>query len=318
MKYGENTVAIYYRIKNIDKSLKFKITPIMNFRDFHSDNHNHEFRITQKKITNTKIEVIIDDNFLSPIYINLSDGKFYKNITTFYDMYYRKEEERGFIASENHIIPGTYEIELNPNEEKEITFSCSLNENIDNIDGINLINEEIARQTSLVADSMLIKEGLSKKEEELRVTLVKAADNFVVDRPRFNLHTIIAGYPWFLDWGRDSMIAFEGVLLKTKRFDIAKEVLLTFIRDIKDGLVPNGYSGYDNRPLYNSADSSLLLFQEIEKYLEYTNDLEFIKNNLYEKLKEIIKAYSTRIDKDGNNIYMDEDYLISGEQKKHK
>ena len=88
-----------------------------------------------------------------------------------------------------------------------------------------------------------------------------ATDNFVVYRPNFGLHTLIAGYPWFLDWGRDSLISFEGLLLITKRFEIAKEVLLTMTRDIKYGLVPNGYSGYDNRPLYNSADASLLLFE---------------------------------------------------------
>lgn len=77
--------------------------------------------------------------------------------------------------------------------------------------------------------------------------------------------------------GRDSLISFEGLLLLTKRFDIAKEVLLTNIRDVKYGLVPNGYSGYDNRPLYNSADSSLLLIEQIYKYLKYTNDYEFIE-----------------------------------------
>lgn len=91
-----------------------------------------------------------------------------------------------------------------------------------------------------------------------------ATDNFVVYRPNFGLHTVIAGYPWFLDWGRDTLIAFEGLLLVTKRFKIAKEVLKTMIRDIKFGLVPNGYSGYDNRPLYNSVDASLLLFEAVQ------------------------------------------------------
>ena len=126
-----------------------------------------------------------------------------------------------------------------------------------------------------------------------------------------NLHTIIAGYPWFLDWGRDSLISFEGLLLSTKRYELAKEVLLTNIRDIKFGLVPNGYSGYDNRPLYNSADSSLLLIEQVYKYLKYTNDNEFVKKEMYPVLNRIIAAYSIRIDVDGNNIYLDKDNLIS-------
>lgn len=80
-----------------------------------------------------------------------------------------------------------------------------------------------------------------------------------------------------LDWGRDSLISFEGLLLLSNRYEIAKEVLLTYIRDIKFGLVPNGYSGYDNRPLYNSADASLLLFEQVKKFLNYTKDYNFVE-----------------------------------------
>jgi predicted glycogen debranching enzyme len=83
------------------------------------------------------------------------------------------------------------------------------------------------------------------------------------------------------------------------------------IRDIKYGLVPNGYSGFDNRPLYNSVDSSLLLFEQIQKYINYTGDYEFIKENIYEKLEKVIENYVKGIDVDNNNIYLDEDYLIS-------
>ena len=87
------------------------------------------------------------------------------------------------------------------------------------------------------------------------------------------------------------------------------------IRDIKYGLVPNGYSGFDNRPLYNSVDSSLLLFEQIQKYLEYTNDEKFIKEKLYNKLENIINNYVQGIDLDNNNIYLDKDYLISSGTK---
>ena len=82
------------------------------------------------------------------------------------------------------------------------------------------------------------------------------------------------------------------------------------IRDIKYGLVPNGYSGFDNRPLYNSADASLLLFEQIQKYINYTGDYEFVKENLYSKLEKVIDSYIKGIDVDNNNIYLDSDYLI--------
>ena len=150
-------------------------------------------------------------------------------------------------AEENLIVPGRYEIELAPNEEKTITFVCSLEENIEEIDGKEIIKKEISRINKLIDKSNL----LNSENEELVKTYIIASDNFVVYRPSFALYTIIAGYPWFLDWGRDSLISFEGLLLLSNRYEIAKEVLLTYIRDIKFGLVPNGYSGYDNRPLYN-------------------------------------------------------------------
>lgn len=167
------------------------------------------------------------------------------------------------------------------------------------------------------AEFINLKEDITKLSEEKlqKLEMLKyysiAIDNFIVYRPSFGYHTIIAGYPWFLDWGRDALISFEGLLLMTKKYKIAKDVLLTLTRDIKFGLVPNGYSGYDNRPLYNSVDSSLLLFEQVKKYLEYTSDYEFIKQNIYKKLKAIIENYSKGIDIDNNNIFLDEDGLIS-------
>lgn len=206
------------------------------------------------------------------------------------------------------MIVGRYEIEINPNEQKDITFVASLENNIEEIDAFKIINNEIARITELVYDSHLEE---TNKDKDLIKNYIISADNFVVYRPSFKLHTIIAGYPWFLDWGRDTLISFEGLLLKTKRYQIAKEVLLTTIRDIKYGLVPNGYSGYDNRPLYNSVDSSLLLFEQIQKYINYTGDYNFIKENIYPVLEQIINSYCNGIDIDNNNIYLDEDGLIS-------
>lgn len=150
-----------------------------------------------------------------------------------------------------------------------------------------------------------------KKRQEILRNFTIAIDNFIVYRPSFGYHTIIAGYPWFLDWGRDSMISFEGLLLLTKKYKTAKEILLTIIRDIKMGLVPNGYSGYDNRPLYNSVDSSLLLFEQVQKYIDYTGDYQFIKEKIFDKLMSIIENFITGIDIDDNNIYMDKDFLIS-------
>lgn len=321
MEYGKNTVGVYYKIKNDGNEAKLTIAPLLNFRDFHSMSTNHNFELKQI-INKNKVKVVIDKNAAYPIYMKMSEGIYieHKN-DTFNNMFYIEEEKRGFYPEENHTVSGVFEIEIPKKAEKEISFVCSFEENIDQINVKKLIENEIVRQNEIYNKSLLIdnrKEKKTKKqleEEQLIKDFITATDNFVVYRPSFRLHTLLAGYPWFLDWGRDSLISFEGLLLVTKRFDIAKEVLQTLVRDIKFGLVPNGYSGFDNRPLYNSVDASLLLFEQIQKYVEYTEDYEFVKENLYEKLKDVIENYKNGIDVDDNNIFLDTDYLIvSGTQ----
>ena len=314
MEHGKNTVCVLYNIKNNEKRTKFKIAPIMNFRDFHTTTPNTEFEIKQE-IKDTKVKVIINKKGQTPIYMKISEGKYVEHFNdTFRNMYYLEEEKRGQGAEENLAVPGVFEVKLRANEEKFITFICSLEENIDELDGKDIINKEIVRITSTLYDSYLLdpKKEYSDKYKTLMRDYIIASDNFVVYRPAFALYTIIAGYPWFLDWGRDALISFEGIVLIPRRFQISKEVLLTFMRDIKYGLVPNGYSGYDGRPLYNSADASLLLFEQVRKYLEYTHDYEFLKNQAYDTLKKVIEAYINGIDLDGNNIHLDnEDGLLS-------
>ena len=260
----------------------------------------------KQEIRQRKVKVIVDSNSQTPIYIYSNLGNYieHKN-DSFNNMFYIEEEKRGFFPEENHAVCGRYEIELEPNEEKEVSIICSLEENIEEINVKKVITDEVKRIDNIIKNS-----GLTSKNKELIKDYIIAEDNFVVYRPSFGLHTLIAGYHWFLDWGRDALISFEGLLLIPRRFDIAKEVLLTFVKNIKFGLVPNGYSGFDNRPLYNSVDASLLLFEQTKKYIDYTKDYEFVKDNLYNILKSIIEAYIDGINLDDNNIYLDKDNLI--------
>ena len=319
MKYGENTVGILYKIRNGKQPSKLTLAPLMNFRDFHSMSTNHEFAVRQEN-KNTKVKVIIDNMIQNPVYMKVSEGTYIPHQNDiFRHMFYVEEQKRGFYPEENHVVVGRFEIDLKPNEEKEISFVCSLEENIDELDVNKVILSEKKRIEKILKNAEIELDNKTNFDENLNTEqakksqvikdLVIASDTFIAYRPSFRLHTIIAGYPWFLDWGRDSLISFEGLLLKTKRYDLAKEVLKTMMRDIKYGLVPNGYSGFDNRPLYNSVDASLLLFEQIQKYLEYTGDDEFVEKIL-DKLETIIENYINGIDVDNNNIYLDTDHLI--------
>lgn len=335
MEHMKNTVGVYYKIKTGGTKAKLTLAPIVNFRDFHTVNTNNTFDIRQE-IQDRKVKLVIDGNSQTPIYMNISEGEYKKHENdVFRNMFYIEEEKRGFLAEENHAVPGVYEIEIPAKTEKEISFICSLEENIEQLDVKWMMEKETERMQKIFDNSELLpsktKLGLisnktkpeltnkakselntdeAKQDEELIKKYLIAADNFIAYRPSFSLHTIIAGYPWFLDWGRDSLIAFEGLLLVPKRFEIAREVLKTMIRDVKYGLVPNGYSGYDNRPLYNSVDASLLLFEQVQKYIDYTKDYDFIEEKIYKVLEGVIKNYSEGLNVGNNNIYLDTDGLI--------
>lgn len=303
MEYRKNITIVLYRIKAADKNIQLRLTPLLNDRGFHETSYDRNFKIKQN-INKRLIDVVLD-NSKHHIYLNCSDGNYIeRKHDSFKNMYYLEEEKRGLSSEENHAITGYYEIEVAAGEEKYVTFACSLDEiKIDRKDGRKIIANEQKRIKQLIDKTDL------QGDEDLIKKYIIASDNFIVSRK--NLLTIIAGYPWFLDWGRDAFIAFEGLLLKNKRFDVARKVLLTFTKDIKEGLVPNGYSEDDNRPLYNSVDSSLLLFEQVKKYINYTSDYDFIKDKIYEHMKDIIQNYVQGTDLDNNNVYLDDDFLIS-------
>ena len=325
MLHGKNTVAIVYRVINQRAKAKLLLTPIVNFRDFHSETHDLKFRYTQK-INRDKVQIDFGTE-KGKINLYVEGAKYREYIDNiFYSMYYEREALRGFDAEENHAVPGTFEVEIKPNEDKEIVFFCSLDgeygnslEELQRLSGTKIIENEKKRINEQIKKSELINfKKLPKEEEEkqsyidLVNTYMVASDNFIVYRPSMGLHTIIAGYPWFLDWGRDTLIAFEGLLLISKKFDIAEEVMLTFTKSVKQGIVPNGFDEYDNHPLYNSADASLLLFEVVQKYLDYTGNYDWVKENLYGTLTKIIDSYINGTNIDGNNIRFDDKmFLIS-------
>ena len=119
--------------------------------------------------------------------------------------------------------------------------------------------------------------------------------------------TVLAGLPWFTDWGRDTMIAFTGLTLCTKRFKEAEEILLTFARYIRHGIVPNMFPDDNMPPLYNTVDASLWYFYAVYQYLHYNPAAEaeaFVKEQIFPHLKEIISAYEKGTD---FSIYMEDD-----------
>ena len=337
MEYAKNTVVIKYSVKTKNNEVVLNLTPLLTFRNFHYLNRDiskdilrsvKKENISIKDVEYTKNTYTYNTDSDIKLKMIVSDSEYvsYENegFKYFNDMYYVREEERGFDSTENLLIPGTYKVHIPKNVTKDIYVLATIENDLDFKYSINspedILKMEEKRLKNILDDSKLVYKYeqdilLKNDREELKALddfkemIINSSDQFIIKRDDYV--SIIAGYHWFLDWMRDTLISFEGLLLKTKRFEEARSVLTLAIKDLNSGLIPNAYSEEENIPYYNSADSSLLLFEAVAKYIKYTNDYEFVHKNLYHELIKIIDNYKMGISLMNNNIYLDEDYLIS-------
>lgn len=311
IEYGHNTVAICYEVENGEEATKLRVVPLFNYRQAGEVSERGDLKF-DVSLTEKELKLIPEKNKDLNIDFYISEGKFYDrsliptsmatpNYLIEENHFYMIDHRTGFLGVDNHYTPYEVQIELKPYEKKKFYFKCTVEE-LDTKSGFEIVDEYKNR-----ADGLVEKANLN---DEFANNLVKAADHFIVNRESTQLKTVLAGFPWFTDWGRDTMIAFEGLTLVTKRFDDAREILESFAKYIKNGLVPNVFPDENTEPMYNTVDASLWYFQAVYQYLQYTgdtSDYEFIKEKIYPKLKEIFKAYSTKTD---FSIGMDEDGLI--------
>ncbi len=281
MTYGKNTVSVVYHVVNGETSAVMRITPIVNYRDHHYESKSKYMDFKESVEYNSV--TITPYNLENKIRLYCDTGMFTATEgCTFYNMEYPVEGERGLAPSEDHYMPGYYEISLKPYDDRYITFVAST-ENEFEKDGLITLKNEQLRINEILKKANCI--------DDFDSLLVRAADDFIVYRQSTNAKTIIAGYPWFTDWGRDTMIAFPGITLATGRYEDAKEILLTFSKYVKDGLIPNVFPDEGESPAYNSVDAALWYFEAAKKYIEYTGDSRFVIDNLYSSLQSIVENF---------------------------
>lgn len=311
LEYGHNTVAVCYEVENGFDELDMSITPLFNYRSAGEVSEKSELKF-KTSINNKILSLVPEANTDVKINFYSSKGEYYDrsnyevtmatpNYLIEENNYYKIDNRTGFLGVDNHFTPYEVRIKLKPYEKSKFYFICSL-EAIKDKSGFDICDEYKNRIDKIILDSEF--------EDEFMKDLIKASDHFIVKRESTNLKTILAGFPWFTDWGRDTMIAFEGLTLVPKRFKIAREILESFSKYVKNGLVPNLFPDANTKPEYNTVDASMWYFQATYKYLQYDTSVEaydFVKDKIYGKLKEIIKAYSTSTE---FSIGMDSDYLV--------
>ncbi len=293
MVHGANCVVIEYRAETSNLKIELKLKPLLSFCDYHHLQHeNADFDLRYE--TSETLVTVHPYAEMPPLYFS-HNATAVENTGVWYRNYeYGIEKERGFDYSEDLFQPFTVKFDL----AQTATIVASL-ENKSFKDAAAFEKSEVERRAKLIE--------IAGATEDFTKQLVLAADQFIVSRG--NGKTIIAGYPWFSDWGRDTMIALNGLTLATNRAEIAKSILLEFSKHISEGMLPNRFPDAGETPEYNTVDATLWYFEAVRAYVEKTGDADFVRENLYEKLADIIKwhvkgtRYKIKVDETDGLLY---------------
>ncbi len=316
MAYRRNITVVNYELKNTDETI-FTVTPLQTNRDIHARSPRLDFTPEFEAIDSHSF-FSFDERPNSPwMYSYTPDAEFmlsHKRVTE--PQVYRKDKAMGLPHEEELIIPGVFHTVLEPGEHF-LSFLFAVGTSRKNLmkdlgplakaerkDFAKLRFEELRRRKILNdrAYSMSARE----RDEDIE-WLVLDADTFIVDRVSTNMRSIIAGYHELADIGQDAMVALPGLTMSIGRFQDARAVLTNYARHSRYGLVPNDFPDRGIQPEYDSVDASLWFIMAVRKYLECTNDVEFLRGIIWDTMESIIAAYriGTKF-----NIHEDHDGLI--------
>nr|WP_281168346.1 amylo-alpha-1,6-glucosidase [Psychrilyobacter atlanticus] len=309
MPFEREMVVTKYRILASAREVnKLDTNLFFDYRDYHEVLNRNKFdlRVKDNQVsfadksiyiyTNGQLEELPFTEEKEDFYGNTIPGSIRKNIA--YDI---ELDERGGkdLGSSYNLLKTS--ISLKKGEDFYIIASFDKLNNTD-LDINLLYQHEIERINKL--------KDMTSKEDKLLRDLAVACDDFITYRKGIDGKTILAGYPWFGDWGRDTMIALPGLTLSTGRFEDARSILKTFARYCSDGMLPNVFPAFEGEKLqYNTIDAAPWYFFAVLKYLEYTNDYSFIEEEIYPTLKDIVSYHikGTRY-----NIHIDENGFLNG------
>lgn len=306
MQQGKNTTYIQYSLERGSSPLTLSVKALVNYRDYHGSTVTN-WQMQVDALT-SGIQVIAFPS-ATPFYLYGDRGIVNIDRDWYRGFELAVERYRGLSDRENHLHVATFEITLNQGE--SFTFIASTEANPD-LDGTLALEAERDRERQLLNLWHTAAYASAYLSLEKRSTpdwigqLVLAADQFIVDRISDGIagKTIIAGYHWFSDWGRDTMISLPGLTLATGRPEIACSILLTFAKHLDLGMLPNRFPDRGEMPEYNTVDATLWYFEAIRAYHAVTKDDELLRQ-LFPALEEIIDwhcrgtRYNIHCDRDG-------------------
>lgn len=288
--HRENSVVLQYEMTNyMDTEVILTVTPHMQFvSKGETLNSNQEFEIKDNVIKSNGLMLYCKTNGS----LTEHGTKYEKDLYFGYDA--RDGREAIGVSAHNHSIT----ISVSPGSDGVLNLIYSTEPMNEKKEISDYFSQEEERQKLLITQSGV--------KDELAKHLVKSADQFLVERDSTRGKTLMAGYPFFADWGRDTMISMIGCCIATRRFEEAKSIFYTFMHYEDKGLMPNMFPEGGHDPLYNTVDASLLFIGAVYEYYLVSNDLKFVKE-AYPVMEDIIEWYQRGTD---YHIKMDYDGLI--------
>lgn len=317
MPYEMNVSIIMYELaNNSGESARVSASPWINCRGFHFVTDKEQLKWDIKQGSSGRL--ITAQSSSNPVTLALfsTDKRFEVGAGEWSEDFYRTEAERGESSIDHNFKPGSLELGVAPNETRRLSIiavagkDAAETENIlSNIykgsDSIRMLYEsELKRRVDLL-------HSFSQLHSDLDVSdwlkwLILSADSFIVKRESTRKKSVIAGYHWFADWGRDTLISLPGLTLVLGRFEDARSILQTFNSYCHEGLIPDNFPDNPQQtPAYNTVDATLWFVNAVLQYLKYTDDFQFVNETLWSTLQSIIDhhlhgtMFGIHVDSDG-------------------
>ena len=282
MAHGANTTYVRYRLQRASMPLQLELQPLGTFRDYHAQwRGGGSFAVIPDAAGCT----VRAYEGATPYRLALDRGEFRHDEAWHWNFRHRQESARGLDDLEDLFHPGVFRVALAPGESATLTATT---EESSPHTPEHVLEDARARHASLLAP-------LDRDAPEWIATLYASADQFIVRRSTAEVmpgSTLIAGYPWFSDWGRDTMIALPGLTLTTRRFEQAAQILRTFAGHVNEGMLPNRFPDAGEAPEYNTVDATLWYFHALDAYSAASGDSS-LERELYPVLKDIVRWHRT-------------------------
>jgi len=288
MRQGENTTYIQYTLLRGSAPVDLELNALVNYRDFHSLTHAGNWRMNIQPAGHG-LRVLAFEG-AKPFYLRSAEAVCEPRQDWYRDCYFAEETERGLDDREDHLLAAVFRAKLDVGFSVTIVATTEPNASLD----VETARAERANHDVKLFQSWQAKdESYAEKAPSWLWQLILAADQFIVERSLPDLpdgRSIIAGYHWFGDWGRDTMIALPGLTLATGRPDIAKRILLAFSHYVDAGMLPNNFPDAGGKPEYNTVDAALWYLEAVRHYFSVTQDTVTLLQ-LFPALAGIIDAH---------------------------